>query len=209
MKKNVLFFISFLLMGIVVKAQAYESTIKYNKADQPALAIEYNYPPDLVEKALISKLESLGVKGKSSKGFRVYSGATIPEINSTAMDYIFSVDKKSRKDKNTSVIHMIVSGSNVVGDNNGSIKENAKVFLSNLKPNIEAGDLEVQIKAQEEVLSKAEKKLKSLQSDQSDLEKKIKKAQEDLSKNGNDQVQQNGEIERQKQVLDALRARKN
>ncbi len=204
-----MFIFSVLLMSTLVKAQAYESTIKYNKVDQPALAIEYNYPPDLVEKALVSKLESLGVKGKSSKGFRVYTGTTIPEINNTAMDYTFSVDKKSRKDKNTSVIHLIISGGNVIGDNNGAIKDNAKAFLANLRPHIEAGDLTLQIKAQEDVLSKAEKKLKSLQSDQSDLEKRIKKAQEDLSKNGNEQVQQNGEIERQKQVLDALKARKN
>ncbi len=209
MKRSLMFIFSVLLMSTLVKAQAYESTIKYNKVDQPALAIEYNYPPDLVEKALVSKLESLGVKGKSSKGFRVYSGATIPEINNTAMDYTFSVDKKSRKDKNTSVIHLIISGGNVIGDNNNSIKENAKSFLAGLRPNIEAGDLDVQIKTQTDVLSKAEKKLKSLQSDQSDLEKRIKKAQEDLSKNGNEQVQQNGEIERQKQILDALKARKN
>jgi peptidoglycan hydrolase CwlO-like protein len=85
---------------------------------------------------------------------------------------------------------------------------NAKVFLTNLLPDIEAANLELQITAQEDVVVKAEKRLKSLQSDKDDMEKKIKKLQDDIKTNEKDQEKQNAEIENQRKALDALKGKR-
>ena len=64
-----------------------------------------------------------------------------------------------------------------------------------------AENLELDIKAQEEAVGKAEKKLRGLKDDQDDLEKKLKNnkdAQRDTEK----------EIEAKKQALDELKAKR-
>ena len=77
-----------------------------------------------------------------------------------------------------------------------------------LAPDVDAFNLEVQIKDQENTVSKAEKKLKDLQDDQESMEKKIKKLQDDLKENAKDQQNQQKEIEKQKQALESLRAKR-
>lgn len=85
-----------------------------------------------------------------------------------------------------------------------SIKNNAKTFLKDMLPDIEAYDLEVKIKDQEETLAKAEKKMKNLENDLDDMEKKKKKLEEDIEQNKKDREKQKGEIEDQKRALDNL-----
>jgi peptidoglycan hydrolase CwlO-like protein len=75
-------------------------------------------------------------------------------------------------------------------------------------PQVEAFNLELQIKDQEEMVAKAEKKLKNLQGDQESIEKKIKKLQDDLKGNAKDQQDQQKEIEKQRQTLDAVKAKR-
>ena len=55
---------------------------------------------------------------------------------------------------------------------------------------------------------KAEKRLKSLQSDKDDMERKIKKLQDDIKTNEKDQEKQNAEIENQRKALDALKGKR-
>jgi hypothetical protein len=65
-------------------------------------------------------------------------------------------------------------------------------------PDIEAANLELQIKAQEELIAKTEKKLKNLQQDKADLEKKLSqnaKEQEETIKDIQDQKQQLGNLQ--------------
>ncbi len=76
-----------------------------------------------------------------------------------------------------------------------------KAFLSNLYPDIEEANLELQIKSQDEVVVKAEKKFKDLQDEKADLEKKLKKNQEDLER-------QQKEIENQRASLDLLKGKR-
>lgn len=187
--------------------QPYESKIEYNKTEQPALVMEYNFPQDVVETALKDKMASMGLKGKSSKGFITYTGATINEISSTPMDYAFKIDRKSRKEKGTTLVYMVMGGANAMNVDNGAAS-NGKYFLSNLAPNVQAGSLELEIKAQEEVLTKNEKKLKSLQDDKSSMEKKISNLQDDLKKNEKDQENQAKELDKQRSILDALKQRR-
>ena len=101
-------------------------------------------------------------------------------------------------------------GDNALSKLNSGELGKAKSFLYNLLPDIEAANLELKISGQEEILSKAEKKMKTLQDDKEDMEKKIQKLQDDLKENEKEQEKQKEEVENQKKILENLRdKRKN
>lgn len=214
MKKFVLTTLVSLFVIASSYAQAYEDNIEYNKVKQACLTIEYNYPPAAVENAIIAKLDKLGYKGKEEKGmfnkdkgFRVYKDALISDISSSRYDYIINIDRKSRKNDDESVLYLIImkAGNNALSNLNGRELGHARFFLNDLLPDIDAANLELQITAQEEAVSKAEKKLKSLQDDKEEMEKKIKKLESDLEDNKRDQEKQKDEIENQRKSLEELK----
>jgi hypothetical protein len=193
-------------------SQSYENQVEYQKKSEQAWAIDFPYPPSVVEDGLIKKLDEMGLKTKESKGFRNYKGSMIKSISTENMDYIFRVERKSKKERDESVVYMMI----YKGDANmfpllaGDIKSQAKNFLNSLVPFMEVYSLEVEIKAQEEILAKEEKKLKELEGDAEDLQKKLKKIESDIEENKKDQQDQEKEIDNQKKILDALlRKRKN
>jgi hypothetical protein len=203
--------------SIVYGQSAYEGTIEVSKKKQEAYVIDYPYPPEAVENALVKKMESLGYKTKEEKGvfnkdkgFRIYKAAYITAISGTSMDYLFKVERKSRKEKDEAQLFMVVmkSDENQAKTFDAYTVSNAKGFLNDLLPEVEAADLELKIKDQEEVVSKAEKKQKNLESDLSDMEKRLRKLQDDIEQNKKDQESQKKEIINQRDALDALRSRR-
>lgn len=206
MKRISLLLITVLMLSVAVSAQAYESSIQYDKKKQQALAIDYTYSPEAVQNAFISKLERMGYKAKEEKGllnrdkgFLVYKSIFINDISSERLDYMVKVERKSRKASDEAVLYIIV----MKGDQNALplmdsyTVTSAKNFLNNLVPDIEAADLELQIQAQQEVVAKAEKKLRDLKDDQANLERK-------LAQNKTDQDNTQKDIENQKQQLGVL-----
>ncbi len=206
---------SFLTQQII--AQAYEGSIEFTKKRQDAFVIDFSYPPEAVENALIKKMESLGYKTKEEKGlfnkdkgFRVYKSAFITEINSGSMDYIFKVERKSRKEKDEAQLFMIVmkGSENMIRTFDSYDAGNAKRFLNNLLPEVEAANLELQIKDQEDVIVKSEKKQRGLETDLDNMEKRLKKLQEDIEQNKKDQERQLQDIINQKKALDILKEKR-
>ena len=207
----------FLSISFFLKAQAFEDKIEYNKEKQACLVMEYNFPPQAVENAVISRMNKLGYKGKEEKGmfnkdkgFKVYKDAMVADISASRYDYVMNIDRKSRKESEAAVLYFIVMKDNTSALSRLNTDElgKAKAFLSNLLPDIEEANLELQITAQEDVVAKAEKKLKNLQSDKEDMEKRIKKLQDDIKENEKNQQTQTGEIENQRKALDALKAKR-
>ena len=207
----------FLLVSVFLYAQAFEDKIEYNKEKQACIVIEYNYPSQAVENAFISKMNKLGYKGKEEKGmfnkdkgFRIYKDAMVADISPSRYDYVINIDRKSKKESDAAVLYLIVmkDNANALSRLNTEELTSAKVFLTNLTPDIEEANLELQITAQEDVVVKAEKKLKSLQSDKDDMEKKIKKLQDDIKTNEKDQEKQNAEIENQRKALESLKGKR-
>src|SRR5204862_7701026 len=84
----------------------------------------------------------------------------------------------------------------------------AKELLNRMQPGIEAYNLNVEIKKQEDQVKKAEKRLLNLKDDQMDLEKKLKALQDKLAQNKNDQNLQTDELNRQKGFLLAIQSQK-
>lgn len=199
-----------LTLAVSGYSQAYEGTVEYEKKQQPAILIDFSYPTDAVENALLQKMESLGYKGKEEKGlfnkdkgFRVFKGAIVPEISSSMMDYIIDIDRKSRKEKDETTLTLIMNqnGENVMAAVRGDEVAKAKEFLNNLIPDVESANLEIQITTQEDNITKIEKKLKNLRDDQEDYEKKLKNNQQD-------QENTVKAIETQKQALENLKAKR-
>lgn len=198
-------------------SQSYEGTIEYEKKKQQAFVIDYAYPPEAVENAFIQKMERMGYKGREEKGvfnkdkgFRVYKGAYVTEISDQSMDYIVKIEQKSRKDKDATTVYMIINkdGENAMRGFNASDVERAKEFLNNLMPDVQAAHLEIQIKDQESLISKTEKKLKSLKDDKKDMEEKIRKLQNDIKDNEKDQAATQEQIANQQLALEALRGKR-
>lgn len=190
--------------------QAYEASIQYDKKKQQAIAIDYSYPQEAVENAIVQKLAKMGYKAKEEKGilnrdkgFLVFKNAYITSISTERIDMMVKVERKSRKESDESVLYMIMMN----GDKNAlTVMDaagvaNAKTFLNGMLPEVEAANLELEIKAQEETVAKSEKKLRDLKEDQSNLEKKL------LENKANQETTQK-DIESQKQALGVLVGRR-
>jgi len=209
MRKLILFTI-FLSVSFLVKGQAHEGTIEYNKGKQACIVMEYNYPPEAVENAMRAKLLKLGYGGKEEKGmfnkdkgFRVYKETTVGEISPNKYDYAINIERKSHKDADETIVSLVIfkDDANALSKLSSDELEKVKSFLNNLLPEVEASNLEILIGAQILSLEKADKKLKTLQDEN-------KKLQEALEKNIKDQELQKKEIENQNKSLDALKGRR-
>ncbi len=206
--------INFLLMSLAITisalSQAYEGTISYDKKKQAAIAIDYSYPAQAVENAIVKRLEKLGYRAKEEKGilnrdkgFLVFKNAYITDISKDKLDYIIKVERKSRKESDEAILYLIIQkdGTNALGKLESYDIGSAKSYLNNMLPDIEGANLELQIKAQEEVVVKAEKKLKVLQDDKIELERK-------LTENAKSQDDTIKDIEAQKLSLETLRGKR-
>ncbi len=199
-----------LSLAIVANTQSREGSIEYLKKDYKAMVIEFPYSPSVVEDAITSRMEKLGYKKKTSKGFLVYKNAVLSEISSEPADYMIKVERKSRKEKDESVVHLVMLrvDEDILGRNDALINSNARTFMDRLVPEVDAFNLDLEVRAQEKVVERARKKLSGLEEDKEILEKKIKQLQDDLEKNAKSQVSQQQEIEKQEKVLEELKSRR-
>jgi hypothetical protein len=205
MKKILTLLVAFVITQVSF-AQAYDGTVDYLKKSQAAVIVEYKYPQETVEKSLKDKLERLGLKVKSTKGFLVAYNAVINSISNNPIEYAFQVDRKSKREKETTVISMVmnVNDANVTADNAAKAKE----FLNDLAAPIDALNVDNMVADQTGVLEKAQKKNKNLQEDIANLEKKIRNYQDDLAKTKREQDEQTKEVARQQEILNTIKAKK-
>jgi hypothetical protein len=210
MRKVIVLFIVSLAFIKAITGQAYESSIQFDKKKQAAIAIDYSYPPEAVENAVIRKMERLGYKAKEEKGFLnkdrgflVFKNAYVTDISKDRMDYIVKVDRKSRKENDESELYMIMmkSDENMMAHLTAFDIGKAKSFLNDLVPDIEVEDLELQIRDQEETVAKAEKKLKGLQDEKLALDKK-------LAENLKSQDETVKDIDTQRESLEKLKEKR-
>lgn len=199
MKKHLLLHGLLLLFAgsIYAQAQAYEGKVAYRKTQQTAAVIELPYPVSVLEDAIKDYLAKKGTKPNSSNGFTTYRSTP---VDSDSKDLFFDVEKKGRKDRDISVIYLIVT--NQHGDPLAQPAESvpgnlevAKNFLNSMVPSLEAYSIDLNIKDQDEIVKKAQKKYNNLLDDQSDLEKKIRKLEADLDENKKNQVKQTQEMQ--------------
>jgi len=218
MKSLFTLIVSLLLTGYAFAQEPIKSTAEYNGQKYPCYIIEYNLPPDETENVIKNKLKSEGYKADNSKGYLVYRNVRLQNLDSAeAQDVFFKIDRKSRKEKDKSLVTMIsakaglipsdkVKGAKMVAEIDPS--SNAVPFLNSFQSGINLQSYNLAVSDQESVVGKAEKKLKSLQDDSAKLVKKINGYQSDLEANKKDQQKQLDEIAKQKALLDQTRAKR-
>ena len=210
--KYISILITSLFLSAAVFAQApMKTTAEYNGQKYPCYIIEYNIPADDAENVIKNKLKAEGYNADKSKGFLVYRNVKLKDLNpDEAQDVFFKVEKKSRKEKDKSLVTMIaakageipedkVKGAKIVAD--VTAPENSVDFLNSFQSDVDLQAYNLDVAAQTDEVAKAEKKLENLQKEQTKLEKKIKDLQDDLSVNKKNQETQTDEIAKQKSLL--------
>jgi hypothetical protein len=214
MRRSILFLLPaiFLFCFAQAQPQAVEGFVPLVKGDKRSAMIEVPYSEDVVRKAFEDHMAKNGVKPEKFKDFQLYRGVKLHDFDTEVHDVYVKVDRKSRKEKSHSTVHLVVGRpSENMGLRSAEYRhkmEESKNFLTAMVPNIEAQHLEADIRRQQEVVQKAEKKLKSLQDDQREYEEKIKEYQQRLEKNRVEQEAQLAEIARQKSIQVAMEARR-
>ncbi|HEY5966873.1 MAG TPA: hypothetical protein VIU35_02795 [Chitinophagaceae bacterium] len=211
------FSVIFLPVYFLSNAQAKEGTIEYKKKKQECFFINYNFPPEAVENALIGKLSRMGYKGREEKGmfnkdkgFNIYKEATLTDISPGKYDYVVNIERKSKKESDETVVHLLIFNNDINALPLLSKEETrkAKSFLEDLTPEVEEAHTDILIAAQLGVITNAEKKMKQLQTDSVELQKKIVKLQEEMLINSKAQEAQVAEVANQKKILEAIQTRK-
>lgn len=198
-----------LFTGVI--AQTRSATTEYQKITRPALINEVPFSAKTVEDAIEDSFLKMGYKSSSSKGFTVFKGVHIKELSPDALDLYFMVDKKSKRDKDNCIVTMMVSKGFDAFINDETDAEtfgNAKNYLDSLRNTIASYDLEQQISEQEDEVKKADKKNSNLKDEGKDLEKKKRKLEDDIKDNIKDQENQAKELDRQRQILETLKAKR-
>lgn len=211
-------FISLLVSGFVFAQAPMPATVEYNGQKYPCYIVEYNLPPDETKDAIVNKLKSEGYNADKSKGFLVYRNTRLKDLNpDEPQDVLFKIERKSRKEKDKSIVTMIAAKSGLIPEDKVKgakeiaaieLSPNSVSFINSFQSNINLSAYDLAVSNQQDVVDKAEKKMKDLQDDQSKLEKKIKNLQDNLSKNKTDQQNQTEEIAKQKTILDQKKAEK-
>lgn len=211
MKKMLYTSILFLFISSVVRAQSVLATAEYNKTMQPAITLDVPFPDKIVQAAMEDRMLKLGYKGKSNKGYLVFKAVRLPEIGPDMLDLYFDASRKSRREKDITVVTLLVSSGyeKFIGDTtNLQVVNNAKQWLNTFPEAVAAYDLEVQISDQEAAWKKAEKKLNNLSDDSADLQRKLVKLQKEIEENTAQQASQRTEVDRQLQVLEQLKSQR-
>ncbi|MDB5206752.1 MAG: hypothetical protein JWR72_1827 [Flavisolibacter sp.] len=204
-------------LSIAASAQSVTTSVKFNKADKPALLLYLPYNQDVAEGTILAKLKETGFepesKGslfwKQSKvdGYYVFKGVALRSDSGTATltDLYFKVERRGSKKDNQSVIYMMTSKGGtenfVTGSSEPVTFNAAQNFLNGFVSETATYKHTLDIKTQEETVKKAEKKLNDLRNDEKDMNKKIAKLQEDLKKNQQDQVNQQVTVEAENKKL--------
>jgi hypothetical protein len=204
MKKTILFPLVWLI-SVFSYGQAQESTVEYQKKMQPAAVIELPYSPSVVDAAMDDYLSKKG-KSRSSdiKGFRTFRNTDAVTGDSTNADLYFKTERKSRKEKQVTVISLLLRPTDAQTNTDNLHYMNmgdARNYLNDLASAIDAYNLEVTIKDQNDAVIKAEAKYKNLIDEGEYLEKKRTTIDKRIADNKNDQQQQIKEIENQRKKL--------
>ncbi|MCO5239706.1 MAG: hypothetical protein M9904_06595 [Chitinophagaceae bacterium] len=211
MKRIFTFFLVFFICSFTLSAQVGEAVTDFNKTKRTVRSMEIDDAPAVVEQAIINKMLKSGYKATTFKGWMEFKSVNDPKIAGERSDLYIKVDRKSRKEKETSVVYFFASKP---GDHATPVPFDSNMlsgdgFYNDVVMFTVAERLERDIKSQEEVTKKAKKKYDDLVKDQASLEKKIRDLQNDLEDNKKKQESQVREVESQQKLLDQLLSKRN
>ena len=208
--KNLFCSLIFIMCGLALFAQPTSGTTVYAKVPQSSLIYDLPFSEDIVYAALQEKMNAYKVAPKKVKGFYVYRSVVVPEISSQPVNLYFSVDKKSKRDKNSASLSMLIANDKDVflqSGNEVDLFRRGKEFLNSFNADANMAQHNAEVSTQEKEVDKLTKKVKQLESEQNDLRKKIKKMEDDISKNEKDLKAETENLEAQKKQLEILKTK--
>jgi hypothetical protein len=197
-----------------------ERMIVYNGQQAPGYTIEIPFPTDKVEDAMRSRLKKMNVKVKESNDFWEAKNVVFPRIRKDAVDAYMKIERKSKKEKDISIVSLILTEpggppgapeSTIAaarGEKDAMDVVGAFGLLTKLNGFTDMNSAALDISLQEEKVKKAEKKNKDLIEDGKDLQKKLEKTQDDINDNKKAQEKQQAELDKQKELLTNLQAKR-
>ena len=210
--KLIIFVIITAMITLNVNAQSLTGITSFNKSPQSSLIYNLPFSDEAVSGGIETKMIPFG-KPRKMKGFLMYKNVRIPEISNDALTIYFGADKKSNKDNSNAVLTMLLANEGnrfYTTEENKELFSKAAIYLNTFEPAVAAASLELQIKEQDEVIKKTDKKLKNLRDDKIDFENKKKKLDSKIEQNTNDIIKQEQDVTKQKELLDSLiKNRKN
>jgi hypothetical protein len=201
-----------LSFNLQAQPKAHEGSTDFQKTSQPAAIIDLPYAEATVEKAIDEYMSKKGVRGADSRDFKVYRGYKMRSSHDHNSDLYFKAERKSRRDKDMCTLYLVIgrNGEDVKTRTDGgkASLDGATDLLDDMVATIEAYSLELQIKDQEELLKKNQKKFDNLVEDSVDYVKKMKGLQDKLDQNRKDRDGQQTELKKQNDILDVLRGKR-
>ncbi len=207
MKKIVFLVLSILAINSLIGQSRY-TVVQFNKKDVPGVIGEIPFVENTVREAINKNFEKLGYKAHKVKDYYVYGGVVLKELDNTPHDLYVMVDRKSRSEKEVSIVTMLIGkgfDSFASDTADTDLINSSKVYLNSLREVAASYDLELQISAQEDIIKKSLKKVDGLVEDATSLQKKKKKLDDDIAQNSIDQTNQKADADRQKQILETLK----
>jgi hypothetical protein len=197
-----------LLLSGCVFGQAKDGIVVYKKTHQPAATISLPYEPEVITAAMDDYFSQQGSKSNELKGFKTFQNTPFIGGDSIDADLYFKVSRKSKIEKDASIIDLMVGMPNedIAARNHEThfTRQQAKEFLNKLASVVQAYNLELLIKQQNATVIKAEKRYNSLVDDGANLNKRENANAQKLQSNKHDQDKQNAEVEKQRQALALL-----
>ena len=194
MRKFLLFIFAALTIVITSKAQSYKSSYTFQKNVYTTAAIQVPFEEDAVKAALIDYMQAHGYKEAHFKDFLVFRDVPLDQNSSTVSDAYFIVDRKSRSEKDVTIISLVpikkgetLSPASV---EDSSYTRIAMTYLDSLKKNVHSFSLTKLIEAQQKTLDKTKGKMVDLKNDSGDIAKKIRNYDSELAQNKIDQDKQ-------------------
>jgi hypothetical protein len=207
--------ISLLIFAVVAlfnaKAQSRTETVEYQKISRQAIVNDFPFYEKTTRNGIEDKFQKMGYKSKEVKGYNVYRGVRLAELGPDSYDLYFMVDKKSRKDKDNSIVTMLISKgleTFVADSTDATLMANGKKYLEDLKQAILAYDLELQIAEQDNAVKSSEKEQKKLINTGMELQDDKTKLERKIEENIKAQADQKTEVEKQRQILETLKAKR-
>ena len=199
----------FLFLNLASFSQAHEAFIRFDEKYRSGVIVNIPYPTDVVENAINERFAKEGYKGNTSKGWTVYRNVKLKSLGDDALDVYVKVERKSRQEKDVSEVSIIVARgySNFV-ESGSNVLKSSGIFVADVEPLAASMNLELDIKAQDEILKKSQKKYNELVTDSLDLDRKKKKLEDGLVENSKKQGEQRDDIIKQQAILDQLKARR-
>jgi len=207
--KKVLFFI-LVAFGFASYAQTVQSTqVEFNKAKVPGVSLVVaGYDADLIQKALMYRFEKIGgLKGSSSKGFRVYAAQIFPEFGNLSYDIFTIVNKGSKKDQLFTVNLLVSKGNNnfVSESIDAELTQKMKDFLTNFPAVIKEFERVQNIDKLAASIKTLDKECKSLTSETDKLKKELSKLESNIRNKEKILLNKQNELQKAKSDLESLK----